>query len=228
MGIPETPTTDAVGMERRVRRLEKALASSKNLIIDGGVSWPSNPQNGQEVDYVANTTLGIMWRFRYLSAIPGNYKWAFVGGAPLWAYNDQPWYSLTSVADGTWQTPAGDWNQTLPLAGDYMIRYHANFQWRTFATGGYQWMEAQAALRYNGVRDDISPHSWNYGIIEQDMADTAAGYVGVGMELSKEFRKNGVTANAVVTPTYRINNNAAQVAYMLESAASFLPIRVGP
>jgi hypothetical protein len=59
-----------------------ALGGTSTLVT----SLPSSPVDGQVIDYVADATNGVVWRFRYRSASASAYKWEFIGGGNLDSY----------------------------------------------------------------------------------------------------------------------------------------------
>jgi len=80
-------------------------------------SLPSSPVDGQIIDYVADSTNGVVWRFRYRSASTSAYKWEFIGGGQLDSYvTAQQSTNSTAVTVGL-DGPA----VTVPLAGDYLV-----------------------------------------------------------------------------------------------------------
>ena len=87
-------------------------------------SLPGSPTDGQEIYYVAGSSL---WHLRYNSALGGSYKWEFLGGAPL---HDEIWTAESShfPGAGVWMSssvPANDPEITVPLAGDYDVDHAA-------------------------------------------------------------------------------------------------------
>lgn len=44
---------------------------------------PGSPVDGQEIFYVADSTLGIIWHLKYRSASTSIFKWEFVGGSDI-------------------------------------------------------------------------------------------------------------------------------------------------
>jgi hypothetical protein len=79
-------------------------------------SFPGSPVDGEEVDYVASSGSGIVWRFRFRSA-GTTHKWEFIGGSPL---------SSATAGDITTASPTnvaltGGPSVTLPFAGEYAI-----------------------------------------------------------------------------------------------------------
>ena len=88
-----------------------------------GTSLPGTPMDGQLYDYVADSTDGVVWRFRYRAASASTYKWEFVGGSPLTeivASNEST--SSTSYTDLATAGPS----ITVPLAGDYIISQYVD------------------------------------------------------------------------------------------------------
>lgn len=65
------------------------LCTGTGWLQVGGVSrvtsLPSSPFDGQEVDFVADSANGVIWRLCYRAAASGAYKWEFVGGSSLFA-----------------------------------------------------------------------------------------------------------------------------------------------
>jgi len=73
-------------------------------------SYTVQPQDGDEVFYVADATNGVHWHLRYRSG--QTYPWEFVGGSSLTA-------DKTSVSgNSSWQLTTGV-GPAIPLAGDY-------------------------------------------------------------------------------------------------------------
>jgi hypothetical protein len=84
-------------------------------------SLPTSPVDGQVVDYLADATNGVIWRFRYRAASSSAYKWELVGGTELEAVvkrsSAENVIGTSSYAASTTPGPS----ITLPLAGDYDI-----------------------------------------------------------------------------------------------------------
>jgi hypothetical protein len=82
---------------------------------------PSTPFDKQEVLYTVDAANGIYWHLRYVAGASGAFKWAFVGGPPLYAEAiPDASGSMGSAAWGTFD--ANDPRVTVPLAGDYLAR----------------------------------------------------------------------------------------------------------
>lgn len=99
-------------------------------------SLPDNPTNGQEIFYQA--AQGVVWRLRYRSASPSDYKWEFLGGPALKvegvggrSYNT--WESTSSVNYTTLTTPGPA--VTVPLSGEYDVTGYAQARQNTNGNG---------------------------------------------------------------------------------------------
>lgn len=101
---------------------------------------PSNPIEGQEI-YFQNAAMaaeGIAWRFRYVAAITGPYKWVYVGGPTF--LNPASGNGLGSPAQASqvyadFTTPGP--SLTLPLAGIWDVEASAFF---SPSAANYYWM----------------------------------------------------------------------------------------
>jgi hypothetical protein len=51
-----------------------------------GTTPPTNPQDGDQWVFPADTANGVMWQFRYRAGSPNAEKWEFIGGPPAFAY----------------------------------------------------------------------------------------------------------------------------------------------
>ncbi len=85
-------------------------------------SLPASPTDGQEVNFLADATNGVVWRLRYRSASASAYKWEFIGGPPLTA-EVLTQEARTGNAYGDTVTPGPD--VVVPLAGDYDFDFSA-------------------------------------------------------------------------------------------------------
>jgi hypothetical protein len=118
--------------------------------VERGTTLPASPVDGQEYDYVADATNGVVWRFRYRAASASAYKWEFVGGAALSAEaaGEGTTASTTYVALG------GGPAVTTPLAGDYEMGFTVQvgnsaattFTWATVKLGAAAAGEGEMAF----------------------------------------------------------------------------------
>ena len=90
-------------------------------IVPVVTALPTSPADGTVIDYVADSTNGVVWRFRYRSSSGSSYKWEFVGGGPLYTSVGSGG-GPASITAATWSdSPTTQCDVTLPLAGDYEI-----------------------------------------------------------------------------------------------------------
>jgi hypothetical protein len=82
-------------------------------------SFPPAPVDGQECYFIADATNGYVWRFRYRAASAAASKWEFVGGSGLLA---GPAGNTTTSSTTAVPLASGP-SITVPLAGDYNVRY---------------------------------------------------------------------------------------------------------
>jgi hypothetical protein len=87
---------------------------------------PGSPDDGQEVDFVADATDGVIWRFRYRAASSSAYKWEFVGGPPLTA--EVAAFESTAVLNSYVDLATIGPSITVQLAGEYLISLGAHIQ----------------------------------------------------------------------------------------------------
>lgn len=139
---------------------------------------PSNPTDGQEV-LLAQTNAGdtVVWHLRYNAGASSQYKWEFLGGAPLYSQdpNDRT-YGPNFSSTGLNYTPS----VTLDRAGEYSLRFGA----MTLGNGG----------TYNGV-SDIELGVWDYNNTGTNYSYPIYNTV-VGV-----YNGAGVSAEAVFTAT---------------------------
>jgi hypothetical protein len=82
-------------------------------------SLPGSPVDGEEVYYAADAANGVIWHLRYRSGASGSYKWEYVGGGSLWAFDDsqRALTNQTTFAD----LPTDPMSVVIPLAGVYIV-----------------------------------------------------------------------------------------------------------
>lgn len=101
----------------RVRQLQAAGAIATAL--------PDSPVEGEDVYYLADAAAGVCWHLKYWPDPGSAYDWLFVGGASLSSEKDA---ALVFGSSASWQdSVVGERvSVTLPLAGDYEVRWGAN------------------------------------------------------------------------------------------------------
>jgi len=170
---------------------------------------PASPVDGQQVDYLADAANGVIWRLRYRAASASTYKWEYVGGAPLFAFNDG---SNTFSTINTWLVVSGvACNVTLPLTGDYDISLGARM-----TTQG-----ASAGVQFGfglGAVDPIDSDSvWGFNV-------NAGGARPID-SVSKHRRKSALVAGVVLTGKFK--QTIAGTATVSDPWIEARPVRVG-
>lgn len=150
LAIPYPTSTDPVNvhtdMQSMADRLDN-IATPKYV-----TSLPGSPADGDEIFYMADSTNGVIWHFRYRAASASTYKWEYVGGPSLHATitaSDEATTSTSYTALGT----AGP-NITVPLAGEYDVQLRCNAfgsaasvgVYMSFSTGATAASDADAAM----------------------------------------------------------------------------------
>ncbi|GIV03984.1 MAG: hypothetical protein KatS3mg015_2814 [Fimbriimonadales bacterium] len=108
VAFPEIPVTQISGFDK--------------YLYKKGVDLPANPRDGQPYAYVADSSKGIVWRFMYNADSGSQYKWEFIGGAPAQVAAS----GNVSTTSASWQDLGGP-SLTVPLAGDYLVQFGAEF-----------------------------------------------------------------------------------------------------
>ncbi len=167
-------------------------------------SLPGTPYNGQLIDFLADDTNGVVWRFRYRSTSASSHKWEFIGGPPLYAeVATSESANLAAYGDLATVGPA----VTAPLAGDYDVT-----------------VEARIELGFNTQLGFMSYQLGGTGAVD---ADSIEAYFGTTVGLvtpSKTRRKTGLTASEALTAKYKTTVGA--VTYS-QRTIKIQPVRVG-
>lgn len=148
-------------------------------------SLPVSPVDGQECNYVADATAGVIWHLVYRSA---SGKWHYVGGPPL--YSEIAGADATTsgvyVALGT----AGP-SLVIPLTGDYDVEVGS----RAYA------VSAALGAAFHSYDIGGTAASDNDALLE---GPAASGGAAAGSRLR---RKTGLAAGATLVSKYRTNSN---------------------
>lgn len=170
------------------------------------ITLPATPVDQQECIYVADTTNGIKWHFRYRAASASSFKWEAVGAST-------PLYSEVATDESTASTTYVDLatvgpSVTLPLAGDYVISFGGQVYNTTASIGIYvsAKLGAAAATDANGVTN-VSP--------------TASAILPVW----RSFRRTGFAASDVIK--LQVRSVGAGTARFLNRSLEVQPLRVG-
>lgn len=161
------PTIPTVGSPRGSEEID--IANALTTIVDAVnkgtgpavvASLPLAPVDGQEVYFVADAVLGIIWHLKYRAASPSAFKWEVLGTPPPLSAAG----AGTETTSSTVNTAAGFTAAavTIPLAGDYEVTVQAYERNNTaggaaivaaVATPGAQLVEARvdSSTASNGV-----------------------------------------------------------------------------
>ena len=180
---------------------------------------PGSPVNGQEVYYQAKGVVGesemekqgIVWHLRYRSGSASEYKWEFVGGAPL--FNEQAESDANKEKSATYESLAHVGPEVaLPLAGDYdvaigfsTVSYYAFREVMSYEIG------AVAAKDEDGVFQGFSQGAANLG--------------DEGGSVARSRRKTGLTA-VTIKAKYRAEQGGAGSASIKDRWIRATPVRV--
>jgi len=170
--------------------------------VERGTSLPPSPVDGQEYDYVADATNGVIWHLRYRAASASAYKWEFVGGASLYAAVA----ASETTASGTYVdlTTVGP-AVTLPLAGDYDIEHGA-----TLGASGTCYLSMSYAIGATAAVDADN--------VETSMGTSSAAAV------ARQARKTALAAATALTAKYRISGTGPSFS---KRWLRVRPVRVG-
>jgi hypothetical protein len=86
-------------------------------IIPAVKNLPTNPNDGDEIYYLADDTNGMVWHLRYRAASASAFKWECIGGVPLMPNTSGDMTTTTNVFTALTSGPTFP----VPLAGDYRI-----------------------------------------------------------------------------------------------------------
>lgn len=181
--------------------------SSSTLVT----SLPTSPVNGQMIDYVADATNGIVWRFRYRSASSSPYKWEFVGGPAAYSYVGPNDYNgsretISTLAFGDLATVGPSF--TTPFAGDWDCTFNALAQTTGTATHIRVWATGDSAL------------NWNFGDSQAYNANQLnATHAGT-------IRRTGIASGSTLKMQYAVSN-AGTTAYFWNRRFYVTPVRIG-
>lgn len=186
------------------KQLFRDNGASWDVVGEGPVPWvaslPASPFDGMVIDYVANNTGGVIWRFRYRSSASGSYKWQFVGGPPL--------EHAVAADQGTASTSYVDLTGPelmVPLTGEYVVSWGAS----SYNSGTSSNL---AALRIGGSVSDANA-------AQVDAA--AANKLGTHMRV---LSRVAITAGTFAEIYYRVSGGTGQFRHRWLTVT---PIRVG-
>ena len=186
------------GYERRITALETALRLAQVQLV---TTLPTNPYDGQLIDFVADSINGVLWRFRYRAASSSSYKWEAVGCSPLMAENTGNDAGFTNNG-GSPVAVANGPQITLPLAGDYVVDWSADMV--NAASGNYTY-----TAPWNAGSGSAGAPIYNATTLEVEMA--------------KRQRLNSCTATILQLRRWV----SAGTGTVWQASMSAFPVRVG-
>lgn len=193
------------------------LARGNDLLVLGGVhgqmglprvtSLPASPRHGQEILFETGTA-GVVWRLSYNALSASAYKWEYVGGPALakTVETDEAVVSATYV-DAATSGPS----ITVPLAGDYLIRFGSECYTNTAGAALFMYTAPKVGAAATSDVDAVVPYS--------------AGFLQVHVP-SRELPVKTLAAAAVLKLQYKTNDGTKTGQYR-KRWLSALPVRVG-
>lgn len=167
---------------------------------------PSNPQDGQAIDYLADATNGVVWRLKYRAASASGSKWEFVGGPPMYDAVD----TNESTASATYVDLATVGPSiTVPLAGDYIFDLSSQITTST----------TSAAFAMASLKIGAAATVDNDAI--QDQTPVAAAAT---RSMARRIKRNVSAASTVCKLQYRSSTGTATFG---RRALQITPVRVG-
>jgi hypothetical protein len=175
-------------------------------------SLPSSPVDGQIIDYVADSTNGVVWRFRYRSASASVYKWEFIGGPPNFSlvgptdyFGTRQTYSSTTFGDLSTVGPSF----VTPFAGDWDCMYSAITETTNTSTNLRVW-----------ATGDSTSLGWN----AQDTQVYSASQLNGNHAAT--IRRTSLSSGSTIKLQYAVSN-AGTTAYFWNRRLYVTPVRVG-
>lgn len=181
------------------------------LAVPTVTALPTQPYDGQVVDYLADATNGVIWRLKYRAASASAYKWEFVGGSGLFAEStgQDALLSSTSYADWT-----GAPSLTAPLGGEYLAEWRGQGS-NTVAT----------SVTYYALKIGSAATSNNDAFVFQPAGND---YIGAGPGARRRVKE--IAAGEVVKLQYKVNTGNASLGETLTNQQAEIlltPRRVG-
>jgi hypothetical protein len=167
---------------------------------------PASPYDGQEINYLADPTNGVVWRFKYRAASAATSKWECIGGSPLSVTIDTAETVATTTFSGL--TTDGP-TITVPLPGDYDVDLEAN----TFAPAAVAGAVGQMGF---GVAA-AAP-------LPADTAMASIPTVNAPFDIKRSRRKTALAASTVLRCLYAASAGSATFRYRRMCVT---PVRVG-
>lgn len=174
-------------------------------------SLPSSPIDGQIIDYIADSTNGIVWRFRYRSASTSSYKWEFIGGPAAYSYVGPNDYNgsrqtINTLAFGDLATVGPSF--VTPFAGDWDCSFNVTTEQTGTASQVRVWATGDSSL------------SWNFGDSQAFNGNQLnATHTGT-------IRRTSLASGSTIKLQYAVSN-AGVSAYFWNRRLYVTPVRIG-
>jgi hypothetical protein len=156
-------------------------------------AFPVTPYDGQEIRWLADSTNGVVWHFRYRAASSSTYKWEFVGGPPLLSDVDA---AAQVASTGSYQSPSsGGAGPSITLP--------------SFTNGGDFDVEVYCQTLLN-TTTDYGTAFMSYAVGATAALDADAAYLtggggdGPSVSMSKKRRKTAVSGGTTLTAQYKV------------------------
>ena len=161
------------------------------LLFSRGTTFPTGPAHEQNFTYVFDATNGVNWHFRYNSLSASAYKWEAVGPTEASAFVN----TVNGTTSVTYVDLGAGPSITVPLAGDYLIKF------------GMQ------ATSTTGINTGVAAPKKGAAATSDD--DSCVIYVEAGVatgSASRQLLFTGMAASDVIKMQYR-NVGAANIDY---------------
>jgi hypothetical protein len=166
---------------------------------------PAAPIDRQEIHYLADAALGIVWHLRYRAASASAYKWEHVGfPAALRADTDVSETSNAAGAGNAWNNLVTPCSLVVPVAGDYEVGWQAalNFPSAGASAYGYVIPNVVQADSSTGLAITGSAQSGDGLYVHINRTRTLTLAAGQTVNLQSRWSNNGHT-NAYKSLTLR-------------------------
>lgn len=149
--------------------------------------------DGMECYYLADSTNGVVWHFKYRQGSASAYKWEFVGGPAITVYGSGSGSGQQGTSYATLGTAAT--SLTVPLAGDYILEHGADLAADSGTAYQSLLVGATAAADADAVLNGGATPSF-YGSVARVL--TKAG-LAASTTLATRYRGSGALINIYVT-----------------------------
>jgi hypothetical protein len=194
---------DNIAADAAIGATKVAAIPGSQIVFSRGTTPPASPQDGDLWQCVADAAAGVNWLFRYNAGSASAYKWEYIGGVPIRAFqgaND----NTNSTTYTALATPGP--SVAIPRPGDYDI---------------------MLAFGYNNMTAGTAVMSYDIGAVPASDSDClAVGWAGANAGISMPFyginRKLGLTA-VTLTAKYKVGAGST---YFSGRTMHVTPVRV--